>query len=381
MIDQNSKLFLRVIRDFFKEKSSELDNEKDTAAQMILARRQQLSSMFYFQTHMPEFQQAFAATSYFYINRKKLLEKIDNAFHDSNIPYLLFKGTEIARYYPVPASRSMGDSDILVHNIDKEKAHDVLISLGFTNQKQGNMEWVYYKNDIQFELHNRLLYDEVVNEKHLKEWTDTVWYYAKTTDGIRYTLELEYHLVYLIIHLRKHFLNSGVGFRQFIDLAIVAKQKLDWERVRKYLDDIYLTTFAKTCYALIERWFDVTTPITGTISDDFYESATEKIFANGVFGFNDETNKLNRVSNSKRKRGKLGHLIGSFFPSYMNMCEAESYRFLQGKPFLLPFAWIYRWFYVVVKRKVKNGMNEAVKPYTMKDQIAERDEMLKRWGL
>ena len=40
-----------------------------------------------------------------------LLEQIEKAFTEVQIPYYIVKGSEIARLYPVPALRSMGDTD------------------------------------------------------------------------------------------------------------------------------------------------------------------------------------------------------------------------------------------------------------------------------
>lgn len=140
------------------------------------------------------------------------------------MPYFVIKGPEIAEYYPVPALRTMGDVDIVVK--DRSVAHEVMIKQGFTNiTKLSDREWQYYKMNMEFELHDRLVYKELINMDLQEVFFNDFWKYVENNK-----IDLNFHFVFLIYHLKKHFMNSGVGFRQFVDLAVLIKNaELNWD--------------------------------------------------------------------------------------------------------------------------------------------------------
>lgn len=90
-------------------------------------------------------------------------------------------------------------------------------------------------------------------------------------------LDWDFHLLFLIFHLRKHFMNSGVGFRMFMDLAVVAaKVNIDWDTLANKLKKIGMLEFAKKCYGFIGRWFYIYGPLIDQIDEDFFEEASQK---------------------------------------------------------------------------------------------------------
>ena len=279
----------------------------------------------------------------------------------------------------------MGDIDILVHSTDKERAAEALCRVGFrTNAEQhgSDHEWIFFKGKFEIELHHRLLYDADFNEEGHTAFTDKVWEFASKEDAAQYHLEPEFHFVFLILHLRKHFLWAGVGIRQFMDLAVMMKNaELDWVKVERYLTELGLLQFTQTCFALIEKWFGIETSITSaSITDDFFVSATETILSDGVFGRMDKDSLVNNdVMNAARKRGKILPMLAIIFPPCQQM--KEKYPGMGKYPILLPVMWIRRMIESIIHKRAGNGMSYAAKHLTMDNEMKERDAVLKSWGL
>lgn len=325
----------------------------------------------------------YASTLFYYTNRTKQFEEICKEFAERKISFYTVKGLDVAEFYPIPALRTMGDCDIIVHSHDKKGAHDAMVSLGYANDWHQDVEWTYYKNRLEFEIHDHLLYDVVVNSQISQDFTDLAWEYARKTGvGAAYTLDWNFHFVFLLLHLKKHFLNSGVGFRQFMDLTVVVqRQNLDWMWLKEILQKLEIMKFAEVCCSLCERWFDVKMPLSAELDEAFAEESIEKIFGNGVFGFDDQENKDNAVLNQVDRIGKVKTIIRNIFPSYQNMRYVPYYSFLNNRRWLLPVAWLYRFARCLRNGKSENGLN-LVKIAAHSDEKREqRQAMLYEWGL
>ena len=163
--------FLQVLADHLKRrKTASAPDGLDWDKLAALARRHQVSGMLYSQcqSFWPAEKAAGLKQAYFYsvmahTNRNRDMSDIGKAFETAGISYFTVKGLEVAALYPVPALRTMGDCDIVVHPENKERAHQTLLALGFENRTQQGMEWTYCRNRLEYELHDHLLYDETVN--------------------------------------------------------------------------------------------------------------------------------------------------------------------------------------------------------------------------
>ena len=83
-------------------------------------------------------------------------------------------------------------------------------------------EWPCERNGLHFELHDLLIKnDEQATKKQLRFFRDLMPYVKENT------LDWNYHFLFMIAHLRKHFLFSGVGIRQFMDIAVLIKDGPD----------------------------------------------------------------------------------------------------------------------------------------------------------
>ena len=196
-------------------------------------------------------------------------------------------------------------------------------------------------------------------------------------------LDWNVHMIYLLLHLRKHFRANGVGFRQFLDLAFVARKiPLDWDYIRAEMDRLGLWRFTLTVMNLCDLWFGTSSaPEKLALDAAFVEEATEAIFRNGVFGFSNEENKENDIVNFVRSDGILGLLKWFFtalFPSYWDLCGKEHFRFLHGRPWLLPLAWIWHIVLFFAEGKAARKVPRFVR---FRDTIASRNDTYEKWGL
>lgn len=330
---------------------------------------------------------ATAAAVFYYANRTAMMEQLKTALNAENIPYFIVKGAEVAQFYPVPAYRTMGDTDLVVHTEDRERVHEIMLAQGYENvSKFPDREWQYYQNKMEFELHDHLVYSEVVNVDKHTAYFNNFWKYVG--DG---ELDWGFHFMFLLLHLRKHFMNSGVGFRQFMDLAVVADAKrdaVDWTWVENELNRLDLLRFAESCFGFCKRWFGTQASLpVAEPEDGFFEAATEKIFIDGIFGFENEENRSNTAINTARKSSHpklltmLGTAIGKVLPGYQTLIKSEHYAFLVGKPLLLPAAWIYRIFRGIFRGKTGVGVRLVGESFASKEAYDKRDNMLNKWGL
>lgn len=389
-----NKIIIQILSDFLNGRKTEIHASGSIDWNIVLkyAKMHQVEGIIYYQCKsflskevIVSLEKAFAATVFYYKNREKMMAGIRRAFADNNVSCVEVKGMEVAQYYPIPAMRTMGDSDIVIHEEDKEKAEQILSGLGiafkfeYTGKERG-----YIGNRIVMELHHNLIYDEIVTLQEQKEFFNDCWNYV--SEG---GLDHSFHFLFLIAHLRKHFLNEGVGIRQFMDIAAVAKNDstLNWPWIEEKLRDLQLHRFAQTCFAMTEYWFGIKIPMYyPRAGKEFAEQTTERILNNGVFGFQNINNRRNSVINQMQEyKGpiwmfRLKLTFERLFPSYEFLRVGALYKFLDGRPWLLPVAWIRRIYYMALG-KTTDGKDIIDRIMTPDDMIEMRKSELRQWGL
>lgn len=387
---KEQNFLISVLADFINKRITTEADQLDWTVLISYAEKHQVAGILYYQckSFLPEeaaksLQPVYMSSIYFYMNREKQFKEIGQKLSEEKIPFFSVKGLLVARDYPAPSLRTMGDCDIVVHPEDKNKAHEVMCRLGYKKHSAASWEWIYFKNRLEFELHDHLLYDQVVNSQISRDFTDEAWKYTTHTEqNFEYELDWNFHFVFLMLHLKKHFLNKGVGFRQFMDLTVVIQHhQLDWIWLSEILEKLELLEFTKVCLTLCEKWFMVEMPVKAIITDTFFKEATLKIFNNGVFGFDDPANAENAALNVLEKKGKVKMILGSIFPAYKVVKHVPHYSFVKNRPWLLPLVWIYRPFRSIRYGKGADGVRMLNRAVTSDEALKERKEMLGQWGL
>ena len=390
-LSDEARFFLRVLSDHLNcKKTQPVDVSLDWEMIYGLSRIHQVEGIVFQQckSFMPMepasyFSQIYASTLFFYMNRLSMFQSIQKSFDKFDIPFFTVKGLDVAQFYPRPALRTMGDLDILVHPEDKSLAKRAMQALGYENISTNDYELKYRNDLLEFEIHDHLLYENEINSQDSLDFTALSWKYAKAIPGTRRCeLDWNFHFIFLLLHMKKHFLVSGVGFRQFMDLVVVVRHcDLDWDWLEPVLDKLSLKTFMKVCFTFCRRWFDVDMPFCEELDEDLFIASTKKIFLNGVFGFQDRSNENNPDINRVRKSGKFLTALRNLFPSCADMLEAPYYSYLDGRPYLLPFGWIHRAFRSIFKGKLKRLKHLLNGSAANNQEIEERDRLLLQWGL
>ena len=398
MFSKEQKYFLQIIADYLHGDKSEICENIDWSLILKFAKTHQLNGIMCNQCNsflpMEEKNKLmnFSASELVnYIKRKKMYTDVRDKFCSNGVEFFAVKGKVISEYYPIPQNRTMGDCDLLIHTNDSKKCNQLMTELGFKEYETPDYERFYKLNGFTFEIHDHLLYDEIANKKEEIDFCDTAWQFAKSIDGSsELVLDESFHFIFLLLHLKKHIIHKGAGFRQFIDIYTFAKNTdLNWDFINTNLDKLNLLKFSQVCGALTLKWFSKNKSeksIYGfdlpTVDDDFYENVTEKIFKNGIFGSDDSSNENNTELQSlinKENSGSFDKIISAFrcvFPRYNNVRFASKYSFVNNKPWLLPVVWVYRFILIIFGKAGKKSKSTITS-----ESLSRRKEMLSKFGL
>lgn len=388
--------FIKVLADHLAGCETERGSQYDWVELNKIGKQQQLSGIFFWQCKgimdnaavFEELQQAYASQLFYSTNRNRLVNSLINSFNEVGIPHCVVKGYEVMKYYPVPALRSMGDTDIMIRSCDRNIAHNLMLENDFTWAKGNKDEWTYYRNGMCIEIHDSMVHPHKGNER-LLDYFNNLWEYG-TFEKSQLILDWNFHFMYLIQHLSGHFLITGVGLRQFMDIAVVAKSvDLDWDMIKSEMEKLKLWTFCLRVLSFCKKAFKVNFafPIE-EMRNDLYEETLMKIFNDGVFGHEDiENSEYSKAIMTKVYQGREGDVVlfseiqSRVFPSYEVMRTLPYCRFVDGRKFLLPIAWLWR----IVYRLATHSYGKVDKAdYVVNwndDELIRRINLIAKWGL
>lgn len=392
-MDNNQQYFISILSDHISGKNTTPKMDVDWELIRRLSKSHQVDGIVYFQCRMfmpPDilkyYEKVVYATLFFFQNRKTAMQEVSECLSKNQITFFPMKGFSIAQYYPIPELRTMGDCDILVNKKDMPVVMDIMRELGYQgidNEKADS--WECRKNDLLFEIHTKLVQDNEHCTKQQLSFFNNYSYYVNS--GI---MDWDFCFLFFLMHLRKHFMNSGVGIRLFMDIAVVVKYGpvLDWKWIEAKLQELELLKFAQVCFYFINRWFNIDIPLKyDPVDDGFYHAITEKILRNGVFGLDDLSNRGNyaRIVLLKSKGVLWGRrvklIISSAFPAYRYMKSYPGCGYVDGRPYLIPIAWVHRWIMypnrtnkTTIKKTLRHSLSDRKK-------LKEQQELLERMGL
>lgn len=195
---------------------------------------------------------------------------------ENGIAYVVFKGLAVARYYPEPFVRTMGDVDFYVPKEDFLRAVEV-IEQGLhvkMDKEDVDKHYSFDWQGIRFEMHYQI--ETFGNRRHqhrfnrmideaMAEHTDS--FTLCDSDGNKTevcVLPPTEDLIVVFKHWFNHLLVEGVGLRQTLDLAVLLnayRDKINVGRLMTALDGIgYMKAF-RAMLAMMRRylgldWFD-----------------------------------------------------------------------------------------------------------------------------
>lgn len=336
---------------------------------------------------LKKFESDFFNTILRYEEQEKAHKEVIQKLNGDKIPHLFFKGSVLREYYPVKEMRTLGDIDFLLREEDQDKAKKALLEIGYKNLTNTG-HWQYVKGKVMLEAHDKLMYSEINEKADYSSYFESAWNNAKAEEkNFTYKLNTEYHLIFILTHIAKHFYGCGAGVRMILDVAVIIKEfgeTLDYIYIWKELKKLRLDVFSKNIFEICARWFEVyVSDAKIEMEDETFEAISNYILEGGTFGFNNRNfavhiirKEYDKTSNSKLVQFKA--FWKKIFLNYKTMINI--YPIIKKLPFLLPFAWIFRWLQCIVI-KPKRTLSILKGLFSKVDEAEQAYKVLKRIGL
>lgn len=202
---------------------------------------------------------------------------------ENDLHPVLLKGQGCASYYPNPYLRATGDLDIWIGEKDYEKAKEVLQAFGCEMGLESKKHQDATLGETGIEIHR--LSENLTHPLHHKyfkrlteeQLTRETGFIPGTTIPIP---PPSFQALQVFMHLWHHFTTSGIGLRQFVDLALILHQ--DHEQIVPTQLQAHLKHLGRT-----EAWGmigNILVDIMGLPQEEFplystrYQEKAEKIF-------------------------------------------------------------------------------------------------------
>lgn len=209
-----------------------------------------------------------------YFRFEKAIAEFAALMKKYSLQYVIFKGVAVARHYPVPYTRTMGDVDFYVPASDFNRAVEVIErELHVEIEKEDiDKHFSFDYQGIRFEMHYQIeTFGNVRHQRYFNRMIDES--IAKGADNFSITdsetdngeikvsvLPPMEDLIVVFKHWFNHLLVEGVGLRQTTDLAILLKaykDRIDVTRLMTALNKIgYIKAF-RAMLAMMRRYFGV----------------------------------------------------------------------------------------------------------------------------
>lgn len=280
------------------------------------------------------------------------IQNLIDIYESEGIDCMPMKGYVLKNMYPLVDMREMCDVDLLIKEKDSGRVREIMEENGFSFSQETPHEYVYKKGEIlNIELHKCIV---PPYNKTLYGYYGDGWSLAKKQSGKEhiYEMGMEDFYVYNFVHAAKHYLNSGIGIRQVLDLWVIKHKNpdMDFSYINTQLEKLGLSEFRKNMDMLIARWFDGE-----EVSEDAVLQMEEYILKSGVRGSRRQEKISGIYRNSTANgKGRLKVLTKALFPSITVL----GYRYpgLKKCPLLYPFCWIHRLVHDMLfdRNKLKN---------------------------
>ncbi len=329
----------------------------------------------------------------------------------SNIHTVLLKGIDVARFYKNPECRVSADTDILVPPEQVNAALSLLIKEGCVVEPKTR------------EMHHHVCTHPALGmiELHIALWEDMVddvlfgssgiseasvqpRRLVSTDDGEFYALGSTDALMFLTLHMIKHFIIGGMSLRMMMDTALYFKNQKDSIDVDEYwsfLRKLRFDTLVNSVFGAMIKYCGFSRedfPRLGDYSDKNISDILDDLEKGGWQGKKDEVNRKDGWFFLKRERQQrqMG-AFKSFVAIYSDILKDKLYalfppsahmvpdypKLLKCK-WLYPFCWLHRLFTRGLKAEL-HGRTRSRKNISDEDRLAlagkERLKLFRRLGI
>lgn len=302
------------------------------------------------------------------VRRQRILQLIDE-LQGAGFSIQVLKGYAVAGYYAYPESRNAVDVDLLI-DLKQEKAiYNVFEQKGFKvapRSKTSHQGVCRHAKYGVVELHAHL-YDELVEDVWFQGMNENE-YQAEPPinliiDGCNTkTLGYTDQLIFLVLHMIKHFISGGISIRMMLDVALFFAQNskhIDSNRFWHILEKLQYSTFVHAVLGLVVTYgafeksaFSGMKDFDGLLLDKLLRDMQRGGYM-GVQEMNERQDacmEYNRRILLKRRsfpeyvkymvKWKLRSAASHMFPDKVYLFK--KYHFLQRYPICLPFVRLYQ---------------------------------------
>ena len=313
-------------------------------------------------------------------NKANMFEDISQKLSASKIPHMPVKGWYIRALYPVPELRTFGDVDILINKHDRQKTDEIFTENGYSIKDNWEPTYSYDKGALRCEVHTELMDSDIGKGEQVITFFSNALKTAQKDVGQRYSPEKSLHLMYLFCHLAKHLYSGGAGIRMYMDIALFLKaygSSLDFEKLYEDSKKLNLDTFFKTVLSACSKWFEIELPFDASdITQANLDALKKYTFGADLFG---KTRDKSIISLRNDEAGSKGSVLKDIlFPTAEKI--EERYKFIKGRKYLLPIAWVARGFVNLKEIPQKLKYVKKVSNADM-SSVCEYDEFISNIGL
>lgn len=294
-----------------------------------------------------KFKNQFDIALYRHIKRDIAIEQVRRLLENAQIPFVLLKGVVLMELYPEQWMRTSSDIDVLIREIDIQKAEHLFVSAGIRRDHESLHDISFFtEENFHIELHFTLLEERItkVQRRILKD----IWDYCEPKEGCISERIMQDEMLYFyhVAHMAKHFKMGGCGIRTFLDLWLLNHRcSFSQEKRNDLLCKGGLSVFENNAKELSEIWFSK--------KEDYQnkKGLSEYIISGGLYG----TSERNIAAIKSKQKSRLSYYIMRIIPP--NYIMKLEYPALKKCPFLLPFFWIARWFRLLrpsVRNRIAN---------------------------
>ena len=323
------------------------------------------------------------------VARKEFTLSVLKKLEEAGVRYCLMKGAAIATLYHEPECRISGDTDIFINPADEPKVEKILSELGYSfesrDKNDHHLQAIHPVGGL-LEVHVRMYSKPtekiVFNGKiHYSDKFDKI----SIDDEEFYTMNAYDGLVYLTAHYIKHFLGTGCGIRQILDLLLYMernKDEIDFDKYNALLCHLSYDKLIDVIKSIGGKYFGFDYPV---VYPELMEELLTDMEKGGTFGYmaDDRTNFYSMYCRARSDKlsdriymafNREDHLVKKLFPSKEAMVQ-RGYKYA-SKDFLLPMAWCNRFFDLSLK-KVK----ETIADDSPEKRTKNRLDMIRRFGM
>lgn len=336
----------------------------------------------------------------------RLLGEMETAGFDVK----LLKGYAVARYYAFPESRDSVDTDIWIREDQEAAVYAFFEKKGFQTEERSLTSHhgiCQHKKYGKIEVHTSL-YDEIVEEVWFKgigsnDFIRDNFEKESTPDGKYMTLGATDQLVFLTLHMIKHFIDGGISVRMMLDVALhYMKQSkvIDTARFWSLMDELCYARLVSTVLMTMSQYAGFDERVFAGIREtnpECVDMLLDDLMLGGYMGVKEQD--IRRESGMEYNRQlllkdkstlqykvymlwwKIRSGFKFMFPSAKFL--KRKYSVLEEKPVLFPVLWLYQMIAFPVDKVKKGVLKRAIHrgDTAMNEEAKRRIELFRKLGM